>query len=489
MSYNLRKRSEITESSCTGCGLDRCGSPLGLTSDTDSKRVEPESPALVIDSYLSPVSHNKPDECLTDFSKSHGASQLESRIDRLECTVEKLAGLVERSLTVADTKNEFSRQNAVGYNQVERPHSSQPPIYDQAGVGNKTFDTLHQRKTLHEGVPLATRKKVLAGNGTSHDHWWLQACKLVGSAYSANTDRTYGSGQKIYLQFCDTVDALPIPASENVLLMFIAYLQEERKLKYSSIVTYLYSVRALQIQEGLPDPLQDRPRIHLALRSVNRSQGPESTQKLAITFDLLQRLQPLFDISCTKDLVVWTAMTTAFFGLFRSGELVIKDLPFIPATDLTVSDITFSKQSGANVIAIVHLKKSKCDPFRKGVDVIIGCSHNTICAVDLLSRLHSLRIQAGASPNDPFFLLPGNVPLTRQFFIRHLKHSIGQIGLDPNAYSGHSFRSGGATSAAAAGVSDWEIKVMGRWSSDCYKRYIRTPRQVLSTFAKRMIFT
>ena len=49
------------------------------------------------------------------------------------------------------------------------------------------------------------------------------------------------------------------------------------------------------------------------------------------------------------------------------------------------------------------------------------------------------------------------------------------MGLDPQFYSGHSFRIGSATSATIAGLNDYEIKLLGRWSSDCYKRYIRSP--------------
>ncbi|XP_077986282.1 uncharacterized protein LOC144440778 [Glandiceps talaboti] len=279
-----------------------------------------------------------------------------------------------------------------------------------------------------------------------------------------------------------------MPATEDLLLMFIAYLKEDRNLKYNTILTYLYSVRSLHIKSGLPDPLKGRFRIPLAMRSVKRFQGPDSKQKLAITFDILVKLQPLYDVSRPIDLILWTAMVTAFFGLFRSGELVVKQLPFQPTVHLTVNDVSFTGTTKPmHSVAIIHLKQSKCDPFRKGVDVVVGCSGSSICAVDLLSRLYSQRIKAGASPNDALFLMPGNKPLTRYILFKSLKTSLSHIGLDSSLYSGHSFHSGGATSAAAAGISDWEIKVMGRWSSDCYRRYIRTPRQVLSTFAQRMI--
>ena len=39
---------------------------------------------------------------------------------------------------------------------------------------------------------------------------------------------------------------------------------------------------------------------------------------------------------------------------------------------------------------------------------------------------------------------------------------------------------------AAAGMSDWEIKLSGRWSSSTYQRHIRTPSSLVIGFAKRM---
>ena len=59
-------------------------------------------------------------------------------------------------------------------------------------------------------------------------------------------------------------------------------------------------------------------------------------------------------------------------------------------------------------------------------------------------------------------------------------------GLHYKSLKGHSFRIGAASTAAAAGLPDWKIKVLGRWSSDCYQLYIRTPQNVLLSAAPRM---
>ena len=50
-----------------------------------------------------------------------------------------------------------------------------------------------------------------------------------------------------------------------------------------------------------------------------------------------------------------------------------------------------------------------------------------------------------------------------------LKEKLEAIGLDPSKFTNHSFRSGGATSAANLNVPDQLFKVHGRWKSDSAK--------------------
>ena len=47
------------------------------------------------------------------------------------------------------------------------------------------------------------------------------------------------------------------------------------------------------------------------------------------------------------------------------------------------------------------------------------------------------------------------------------------IGEDPLHFGAHSLRIGGATALFASGAGPLHIRTMGRWSSDCYRLYVR----------------
>ena len=63
----------------------------------------------------------------------------------------------------------------------------------------------------------------------------------------------------------------------------------------------------------------------------------------------------------------------------------------------------------------------------------------------------------------------------RNFIFSHsaLSTALKFCGLDPTRYKGHSFRIGAATHAADKGMSDAQIRTMGRWKSNAFLKYIR----------------
>ena len=50
----------------------------------------------------------------------------------------------------------------------------------------------------------------------------------------------------------------------------------------------------------------------------------------------------------------------------------------------------------------------------------------------------------------------------------------------------HSFRIGGASAALSSGASDSMIRSLGRWTSDCYLRYLRISDNDIHDFQTRI---
>ena len=130
----------------------------------------------------------------------------------------------------------------------------------------------------------------------------------------------------------------------------------------------------------------------------------------------------------------------------------------------------------------VQLKSSKTDVYRRGQSLTIARTSSTLCAVSAM-REYFLLAQPQQGPL--FYFQTGNL-LTRGAVSHLLRDSSRVAGLPYQSLKDNSFRIGAASIAAAAGLPDWLIKVMSRWSSDCYQLYIRTPQSTLESVAPRM---
>ena len=130
---------------------------------------------------------------------------------------------------------------------------------------------------------------------------------------------------------------------------------------------------------------------------------------------------------------------------------------------------------------VITLWLSKTDPFRADQSLLIARADSSLCAVTAMQHYFQF-----VAPPGPLFIFRSGRLLTRATITSLLRDAACHAGLPFHSLKGHSFRIGAASSAATAGLPDWLIKVMCRWSSHCYQLYIRTPKQVLLSAAPRM---
>ena len=229
-------------------------------------------------------------------------------------------------------------------------------------------------------------------------------------------------------------------------------------LTHASIKVYLSAVRSLHIDHGLSDPFVNCLHLQRLLRGIKR----------VYLRDHLRAIQHHLDFSMRDHAMLWAACCLGFFGFLRAGEFTVNSA-FQPSIHMTVADLQADSLVNPTCFK-VHIKCSKTDPFRMGCDIYVGRGEGPVCPIRALGNFLALR----GSSEGPLFTFSDGRPLTRQQLsstVQSILHSAGYTG----SYSGHSFRIGAATTAAARGVPDHLIKTLGRWSSDAYQIYIRTP--------------
>lgn len=260
-----------------------------------------------------------------------------------------------------------------------------------------------------------------------------------------------------------------------------------QKLTASTVKNYLAAVRHTQIELGLGDPqMGNMPQLEYVLKGMKRLGEPSSRhQRLPITPPILVRMKQAWVIHPNREdaKMLWAASTLCFFGFLRSGEAVAPgDAEFDPSRHLTFNDVSVDSHEAPRVLEVT-IKASKTDPFRKGVTVVIGATEGELCPVAAI-----LSYMASRGPGEgPLFRFSDGRPLTRARFVAAVRRALEEAGLNPQSYSGHSFRIGAATTAAQRGIQDSLIKTLGRWESSAYMIYVRTPKEVLRSVSSRLI--
>jgi hypothetical protein len=159
------------------------------------------------------------------------------------------------------------------------------------------------------------------------------------------------------------------------------------------------------------------------------------------------------------------AICIAFAAFLRTGEFTYNTWNGSSHESLVSrGSIKFT----CNAVTLT-LPKSKTDPFAKGVQIPMPATNDPICPREALKSLIS---RFPTPSNAPLFAChnesnyKNGIFFTRVAFLNQLKDLLIKAGINPVGYNGHSFRKGAAQSAAAAGMPNEEIKILGRWKSD-----------------------
>lgn len=288
--------------------------------------------------------------------------------------------------------------------------------------------------------------------------------ELLGSVLSVSTLESYRRAWSVYEHFCadiirhDTRTALSI----SDCAIFIAYLHS-KNLAPATIASYLSAVCFVFKWLGLPDPSSAFVIKKLIGAASSLRSRPDI--RLPITKQILSRLIAALTHICPQQYtqVMLAAMfVTAFYAFMRIGEMAPRSRSASGAC-LQYDDVSLT---GSEVIlSILRFKSSG----KQGPQFIHLQSCSSPCPVQHMSSF----LQQRDHQPGPLFVFPSGIPILRREFDNTLRQALQFCGLDSGRFKGHSFRIGAASAAAAAGKSDTQIRLLGRWSSDAFRKYIR----------------
>lgn len=287
-----------------------------------------------------------------------------------------------------------------------------------------------------------------------------------GAAYAESTKAAYASQRRRYVEFCGKFCYIPIPASSQQLCRYVAYLAES--MAASSIKNYLNVVRIMHIEKGLTNPLKEDYQLHCVIRGVRRIKGDTVHRKLPLMPYHLQFILAGLDLQKATDCNIWAAILVAFFGMFRRSNVV-------PPSSGAFDQQRHTRRRDIKIFsdrAEITIRWSKTIQYRERQHVLPlpRIKGAILCPVTALHRAFSLTPWAAA--DGPAFVTSSKGLVTTDDLVQAIKSGVVRAGGDPQDYSGHSLRRGGASLAYRCGVPIETIRKIGDWKSDSYKSYI-----------------
>jgi len=284
------------------------------------------------------------------------------------------------------------------------------------------------------------------------------------SSKANNTVRAYKSDFNDFGLFCAQNGFKSLPSDPKIVSLYLTHLST-RNIKMSTLKRRLVSIGVIHKLKGHyldtkhPIIIENIMGIKRRKGSVQKGKKPLLINNLREIINVIDKFNKDEDLKRLRDRSI---ILIGFSGGFRRNEIVSIDY----------DDLDFVNEG-----IKINLKRSKTDQFGEGSVKGLPYFDNTkYCPVlSLKNWIEISKIRSG-----PLFrrfskgTKLSEKRLTDQTVALLIKKYLKIAGIDSKNYSGHSLRSGFATSAAEAGVEERNIMSMtGHKSPEMVRRYIK----------------
>jgi len=283
------------------------------------------------------------------------------------------------------------------------------------------------------------------------------------SSKANNTIRAYKSDFNDFSLFCARNGFKSLPSEPKIVSLYLTHLST-KEAKMSTLKRRLVSIGVIHKLKGHyldtkhPSIIENIMGIKRRKGSIQKGKKPLIISNLKILINVIDQYNN-HEIMRLRDRSI---ILIGFSGGFRRNEIVSLDF----------DDLDFVSEG-----LKINLKRSKTDQFGEGsVKGLPYFDNSQYCPVLSLKKW----IEISKIDSGPLFrrFSKGSIltvnRLTDQTVALLLKKYLKLAGIESKHYSGHSLRSGFATSAAEAGAEERNIMAMtGHKSAEMVRRYIK----------------
>jgi len=283
------------------------------------------------------------------------------------------------------------------------------------------------------------------------------------SSKAKNTIRAYKSDFKDFGLFCAQNGYKSLPSEPKIVSLYLTYLSI-KDAKMSTLKRRLVSIGVIHRLKGHYLDTK-HPSIIENIMGIKRRKGSIQKSKKPILISNLKQLIDVIDQENNQEIKKLrdrSIILIGFSGGFRRNEIV----------SLDYDDLDFVEEG-----LKIQIRRSKTDQFGEGlVKALPYFDSSKYCPViSLKNWIEISKIDSG--PLFRRFIKGSKLSenrLTDQTVALLIKEYLKLAGIDSKNYSGHSLRSGFATSAAESGAEERSIMTMtGHKSTEMVRRYIK----------------
>lgn len=289
---------------------------------------------------------------------------------------------------------------------------------------------------------------------------------ILKNGWAASTVRHYAAAVNRYFKFLEETRSTAFPASSENIYDFVVWCRENASagnVLTSTTKRYLTGLRMWHVLHNAEFPPINTHRLRLLFKAAKVTEVTPHRVRTGLTLMDLNELVSKVDSSTLSGLIQIGVLLTGFWGLARLGELTLnQDHPDI---FIRLKDVSFN-ESRTHAKLMIRMAKTAAPGEKQFLR--LSKQPNTLDPCIAIQRILD---HVPGLPTDPLFPdLKANTPVRRDMIIAIIN------SLKPTKHSscsGHSLRIGGASLRAHYGCSVKSLKRSGRWTSSCYKLYIR----------------